>query len=168
MRKINIQKLARPHLRELTPYSSARDEFTGSQGVFLDANENPFPTSVNRYPDPHHRALKNKLATLKPVQEDQIIIGNGSDEILDLLFRAFCEPGRDRVVVIKPSYGMYKVLAHINNVAIEEVALSNAFDLDDKAILKAANGAKMIVLCSTNNPTVCLQGRTLTIPIFPK
>jgi histidinol-phosphate aminotransferase len=153
MKKINVQQLVRPNLRDLTPYSSARDEFTGARGVFLDANENPFPTAVNRYPDPHHRALKKKLAYLKGVMEEEILIGNGSDEVLDLLFRAFCEPGIDKIVTIKPSYGMYNVLANINNIEIEEVALTTTFDIDEEAILKAAEGAKMIVLCSPNNPT---------------
>jgi histidinol-phosphate aminotransferase len=153
MKKINLDQLTRPNLMNLKPYSSARDEFTGVQGVFLDANENPFPTEVNRYPDPNHLALKQTLAPLKGVKEEQILIGNGSDEVLDLLFRAFCQPGKDKVVTIKPSYGMYKVLANINDVEIEEVALTNIFDIDAEAILKAAEGAKMIILCSPNNPT---------------
>jgi len=138
---------------DLKPYSSARDEFAGVQGVFLDANENPFPTEVNRYPDPHHLALKQKLAPLKGVKEEQILIGNGSDEVLDLLFRAVCEPGKDKVVTIKPSYGMYKVLANINDVKIKEVPLTISFDIDSDEILKAAEDAKMIILCSPNNPT---------------
>ena len=153
MKKNNLDQLVRPNLKGLTPYSSARDEFTGVEGVFLDANENPFDNEVNRYPDPHHRSLKKILAPIKGVREEQIIIGNGSDEVLDLLFRAFCVPGKDKVVTIKPSYGMYKVLANINDVDIEEVALTNTFDIDSKAILKAAEGAKMIILCSPNNPT---------------
>lgn len=153
MKKFNLEKLIRPNLRSLTPYSSARDEFTGVQGVFLDANENPFPTEVNRYPDPHHHGLKNALAPLIGVKKEQILIGNGSDEVLDLLFRAFCEPGKDKVVSIKPSYGMYKVLANINDVEIVEVPLTSTFDIDAEAILNAAKDAKMILLCSPNNPT---------------
>lgn len=153
MREINLNELVRPNLKGLTPYSSARDEFSGVEGVFLDANENPFDTTLNRYPDPHHRTLKKTLAPLKGVKEEQILIGNGSDEVLDLLFRAFCIPGKDKVVTIKPSYGMYKVLANINDVAIEEVPLTNTFDIDEEAILKEAEGAKMIILCSPNNPT---------------
>lgn len=153
MRKINLDQLVRPNLKGLTPYSSARDEFTGVEGVFLDANENPYDNEVNRYPDPHHRSLKKTLAPMKGVKEEQIIIGNGSDEVLDLLFRAFCVPGKDKIVTIKPSYGMYRVLANTNDVGIEEVALTNTFDIDSKAILKAAEGAKMIILCSPNNPT---------------
>ena len=153
MKKINLNNLVRPNLKELTPYSSARDEFAGVDGVFLDANENPFQTEVNRYPDPHHRSLKKTLARLKGVKEEQVLIGNGSDEVLDLLFRAFCVPGKDKVVTIKPSYGMYNVLANINDVAIEEVALTKTFDIDSQSILKAADDAKMIILCSPNNPT---------------
>lgn len=153
MRKINLDQLVRPNLKGLTPYSSARDEFTGVEGVFLDANENPFDTEVNRYPDPHHRSLKKTLAPLKGVKEEQILIGNGSDEVLDLLFRSFCIPGKDKVVTIKPSYGMYKVLANINDIEIEEVALTSTFNIDSKTILKKAEGAKMIILCSPNNPT---------------
>lgn len=153
MKKINIEKLIRPSLRGLKPYSSARDEFTGVEDVFLDANENPFPTEFNRYPDPHHLTLKKKLAPLKGVREEQILIGNGSDEVLDLLFRAFCEPGKDKVVTIKPSYGMYRVLANVNDAEIEEVPLTNSFDIDSEAVLKAAKEAKMIIICSPNNPT---------------
>jgi histidinol-phosphate aminotransferase len=153
MKKINVQDLVRPSLKNLKPYSSARDEFKGVQGVFLDANENPFATEVNRYPDPHHRDLKKALAPLKGVKQEQILIGNGSDEVLDLLFRALCEPGVDKVVTIKPSYGMYEVLANINNVGLEEVTLTKTYDIDADSILKAAEGAKMIILCSPNNPT---------------
>ncbi len=153
MKAINIEALTRDNVRRLTPYSSARDEFTGAEGVFLDANENPFPSKVNRYPDPQQRELKSKFADLRGVRKDQLIIGNGSDEILDLVFRAFCEPGKDFVVTIKPSYGMYKVLANMNDVKLSEVALDHNFDLDVDAILAASEGAKMIILCSPNNPT---------------
>lgn len=153
MKEINIETLTRNNVRSLIPYSSARDEFTGKEGVFLDANENPFPSEVNRYPDPQQRELKRKLAELRGLQQDQMIIGNGSDEILDLVYRAFCEPGEDFVVTIKPSYGMYKVLANINNVKLSEVPLDKNFDLDVESILSVAKGAKMIILCSPNNPT---------------
>lgn len=153
MKKINIEALTRDNVRRLIPYSSARDEFNGAEGVFLDANENPFPSRVNRYPDPQQRELKSKFANLRGVRKDQLIIGNGSDEILDLVFRAFCEPGKDFVVTIKPSYGMYKVLANINDVKLSEVALDHNFDLDIDAILAVSEGAKMIILCSPNNPT---------------
>lgn len=153
MKEINIETLIRDNVRALTPYASARDEFTGDAGIFLDANENPFPSKVNRYPDPQQRKLKAKLAALRGVSKEQLIIGNGSDEILDLVFRAFCEPGEDFVVTIKPSYGMYKVLANINNVKLTEVALDHQFELDVDAILGVSKGAKMMILCSPNNPT---------------
>tara|TARA_B100000508_G_scaffold55003_3_gene42761 strand:- start:144005 stop:145039 length:1035 start_codon:yes stop_codon:yes gene_type:complete len=153
MKEIDISALTRYNVQSLTPYSSARDEFSGKEGVFLDANENPFPSAVNRYPDPQQRELKSKFADLRGVHSDQLIIGNGSDEILDLVFRAFCEPGKDFVVTIKPSYGMYKVLANINDVRLTEIALDANFELDPDAILAVAEGAKMIILCSPNNPT---------------
>lgn len=153
MKEINIEALTRDNVRRLTPYSSARDEFTGAEGVFLDANENPFPSKVNRYPDPQQRELKRKFSDLRGVRVDQLIVGNGSDEILDLVFRAFCEPSKDFVVTIKPSYGMYKVLANINDIKLSEVALDHKFDLDVESILDVSEGAKMIILCSPNNPT---------------
>lgn len=153
MKEINLEALVRNNVLALTPYSSARDEFTGDEGIFLDANENPFRSNVNRYPDPQQRRLKKKIADLRDVDSDQMIIGNGSDEILDLVFRAFCEPGKDFVVAIKPSYGMYKVLANTNDVKLTEVSLDEKFDLDVDATLAVSEGAKMIVLCSPNNPT---------------
>lgn len=153
MKEINLEALVRNNVLALTPYSSARDEFMGDEGIFLDANENPFPSAVNRYPDPQQRNLKKKLAELRGIDNDQMIIGNGSDEILDLVFRAFCTPGRDFVVSIKPSYGMYKVLANTNDVKLSEVSLDSKFDLDVEAILAVSEGAKMIILCSPNNPT---------------
>ncbi len=153
MKTINLEAIVRKNVLALTPYSSARDEFTGDEGVFLDANENPFPSNVNRYPDPQQRKLKRKIADLRSIDQDQIIIGNGSDEILDLVFRAFCEPGKDFVVAIKPSYGMYKVLANTNDVQLAEVSLDHGFDLDVDATLAVSEGAKMMILCSPNNPT---------------
>ena len=153
MKEINLESLVRNNVLALTPYSSARDEFTGGEGVFLDANENPFPSNVNRYPDPHQRKLKKKIAELRSIDSDQMIIGNGSDEILDLVFRAFCEPRKDFVVAIKPSYGMYNVLANTNDVKLTEVSLDHDFDLDVDATLALSAGAKMIILCSPNNPT---------------
>ncbi len=153
MKTINLEAIVRNNVLALTPYSSARDEFTGDEGIFLDANENPFPSNVNRYPDPQQRKLKKKIVDLRSIDQDQIIIGNGSDEILDLVFRAFCEPGKDFVVAMKPSYGMYKVLANTNNVQLTEVPLDRGFDLDVDATLAVSKGAKMIILCSPNNPT---------------
>lgn len=138
----------------MKPYSSARDEFSGIQGVFLDANENPYNNGINRYPDPYQSELKEVLAELKGVPTSNILLGNGSDEVLDLLFRAFCEPKQDNVVITAPSYGMYKVLANLNNVELKEVLLEEDFSLNTDEILEVVDeNTKMILLCSPNNPT---------------
>jgi len=145
-------------------YSSARDEFSGMQGVFLDANENPYDfflplgeekrEGINRYPDPYQSELKKVLAELKGVSTKNMLLGNGSDEVLDLLFRAFCEPKQDNVVVTAPSYGMYKVLANLNNVELKEVLLEEDFSLNADKIMEVVDeNTKMILLCSPNNPT---------------
>lgn len=149
-----ITDLVRPCIANLTPYSSARDEFTGSASVFLDANENPFGT-LNRYPDPHQKELKNKLATLKGVQSNQIFIGNGSDELIDLAFRIFCEPEKDKALTFAPTYGMYKVSAGINNVKLDLCQLDANFELDWNAIAKKSldSNIKLVFLCNPNNPT---------------
>lgn len=156
----NLNNLIRANVRKMKPYSSARDEFSGAAQVYLDANENPFDTGLNRYPDPHQKELKQQIAKLKKVKPEQVFLGNGSDEPIDLLFRAFCEPGIDHAVFIAPSYGMYEVAANINNVTITQVQLGSEFQLDAEAILLAAkrkNGAlistKLIFLCSPNNPS---------------
>jgi len=141
---------------KLQPYSSARDEFEDSdqEMIFLDANENPFENGVNRYPDPQQRRLKTVLATQKEVQIEQILLGNGSDEVLDLLFRAFCEPNVDNVITLPPTYGMYKVLAGINAVENREVLLTDAFELNVPEILKQQNStSKLLFICTPNNPT---------------
>lgn len=153
---INIQKLVRENVKKLKPYSSARDEYksTGTEMVFLDANENPFQTDVNRYPDPHQRNVKDELAKIKGIKPEQILLGNGSDEVLDLLFRAFCEPGKDNVITLPPTYGMYKVLSEINNIENREVLLSQDFEPQVSAILdKSDANSKLLFLCSPNNPT---------------
>ncbi|MEZ4971629.1 MAG: histidinol-phosphate transaminase [Flavobacteriaceae bacterium] len=152
----NINDIVRENVKGLSPYSSARDEYVsdGSKMVFLDANENPFETGVNRYPDPHQRRLKEVLAERKGVSFQQILLGNGSDEVLDLLFRAFCEPKEDNVISLPPTYGMYKVLAGINNVENREVFLTGDFEPNVPQILKEADGnSKLLFLCSPNNPT---------------
>lgn len=164
--KFDLDKLVRPNILFSKPYSSARDEFTGKEGVFLDANENPFQSAINRYPDPYQRELKRAISEVKRIDEQNVFIGNGSDEVLDLLFRVFCEPGKDKVVSIKPSYGMYNVLAGINDVELVEVALSDEFVLDSSAVLKAAIGAKLIFLCSPNNPTGNLLNRNEILTII--
>lgn len=161
-----IENIARANVLAMDPYASARDEFDGAGEVFLDANENPFPSAVNRYPDPYQKELKAEIAKVKGIQETQIIVGNGSDEVLDLLFRAFCEPGKDTVVTIKPTYGMYNVLAKTNDVYLVEVPLDSDFNLDASAILTSAKAAKMIVLCSPNNPTGNLLNRNEIIKIL--
>ncbi len=155
----SINKLVRPNIRELVPYSSARDEFSGEATVFLDANENPFNAPLNRYPDPQQRSLKDKISEIKQVPPSKIFLGNGSDEAIDLLFRAFCEPGSDNVVAIDPSYGMYSVCAGINNVAYTKVLLHDDFSLDASALIEKTDiNTKMIFLCSPNNPTGnCLE-----------
>ncbi len=147
---MDIKELVRKNIRSLKPYSSARDEFSGEAGIFLDANENPYG-EINRYPDPHQRRLKKAVSEIKRVKEDRIFIGNGSDEAIDLLFRVFAEPGADKVIVCPPAYGMYEVAADINNVEVVKVPLTDDFQLDIDTI--SVIGAKMIFLCSPNNPT---------------
>lgn len=156
MNKLNIQNLVRENVKGLSPYSSARDEYVsdGSQMIFLDANENPFENGVNRYPDPQQRSLKSVLAEQKGVKPDNILFGNGSDEVLDLLFRAFCEPKQDNIITLPPTYGMYKVLAGINNIENREVLLTTDFEPDVAAILEVVDTkSKILFLCSPNNPT---------------
>lgn len=152
--KFSIDHITRKNILSLQPYSSARDEFTGDASVFLDANENPFNAPYNRYPDPHQQLLKNQIGKLKNVPPGQIFLGNGSDEPIDLLFRAFCEPGDHNVVSISPTYGMYRVAADINNIAYREVLLENDFSLVAQKILAATDSnTRLVFLCSPNNPT---------------
>lgn len=151
---MNIQKLLRKNIADLKPYSSARSEFKGAASVFLDANENPYNTPYNRYPDPLQRELKDAIAQLKGVNAANIFLGNGSDEPIDLLYRAFCEPRIDNVVAIEPTYGMYKVCADINDVAYRKVLLQEDFSFIADDLLQAVdNHTKLIWLCSPNNPT---------------
>lgn len=150
-----LQELTRPNIWKLKPYSSARDEYKGATAsVFLDANENPYNLPHNRYPDPMQHELKAVLAPIKNVRPEQIFLGNGSDEAIDLLFRAFCEPGTDNVVAIDPTYGMYQVCADVNNVAYRKVLLDEQFQFTADSLLAAADAhTKLIFLCSPNNPT---------------
>jgi histidinol-phosphate aminotransferase len=151
---MEIDKLLRENIKNLKPYSSARSEFTGEAQLFLDANENPFNQPFNRYPDPLQRNLKEKIAELKNQTENSIFLGNGSDEPIDLLIRAFCEPGKDNIVTIEPTYGMYQVSADVNNVEIKKISLDNNFQLDPEKLLNATNSnTKLIFLCSPNNPS---------------
>lgn len=151
----DLTKITRENIKALKPYSSARDEYEGEAGVFLDANENPFDNGFNRYPDPMQRELKEKLSEQKGVKPERIFIGNGSDEAIDLLFRCFCEPGKSNVIVCPPTYGMYEVSAAINDVEVKSVALlPEVFQLDVERIKKAINeNTRMIFICSPNNPT---------------
>lgn len=150
----NLDSITRDNVKKLVPYSSARDEFSGSRGVFLDANENPYNTGYNRYPDPHQRKLKEKIAKLKVVETKNIFLGNGSDEAIDLLFRAFCEPGKSNVIILPPTYGMYEVAANINDVTVKKVLLQSNFQPDINGILNAIdNNTRLIFFCSPNNPT---------------
>ena len=155
-----LARVIRPHILTLTPYSSARDEYTGKEGVFLDANENPLGSATpdapnyNRYPDPYQWAIKEKLAPIKGVRPEQIFLGNGSDEAIDLLVRAACVPGHDRILIMPPTYGMYEVSAAINDVAITKVPLTPDFQVDTPAVLAALTPeTKIVWVCSPNNPS---------------
>lgn len=153
-----LDALIRPNIRTLKPYSSARHEFTGEAQVFLDANENsfgsPLPDPFNRYPDPLQWQVKFQLARVKGIPAENIFIGNGSDEVIDLAYRIFCEPGLDNVIVCPPTYGMYQVNAQINNVAVRQVPLTSDFQLDVEGILQAVDAhTKLLFVCSPNNPT---------------
>lgn len=154
----NLNDLVRPNIRDLVPYSSARDEFKGEAHVYLDANENalgsPLLKWYNRYPDPLQWAVKEKLSVIKGIDPGHIFLGNGSDECIDVLIRAFCEPGIDNIVIVPPTYGMYEVSANINNVKVKKVPLTPDFQLDLPAMEEAVDDfTKMIFLCSPNNPT---------------
>ncbi len=151
----NLQQLVRPNIWKLAPYSSARDEYSGKEAhVFLDANENPYNTPYNRYPDPLQREVKSALKKVKGVPEEMIFLGNGSDEAIDLAYRVFCNPGRDNVVAIAPTYGMYQVCADINDVEYRTVLLDEYFDFQADALLAACDAnTKIIWICSPNNPT---------------
>lgn len=153
---INIQDLIRPTVKALKPYSSARDEYQGNSDdmVFLDANENPFENGVNRYPDPQQRTVKSLLSEIKGIPQKNILLGNGSDEVLDLIYRAFCEPNQDNIITLPPTYGMYSVLANINAITIKSVQLDANFQPKVDEILKIADSnSKLLFLCSPNNPT---------------
>jgi len=145
-----LNKLVRLNIQALKPYSSARDEFKGKEGIFLDANENPFG-NLNRYPDPHQKKLKEKLSILKNIPTENIFIGNGSDEVIDLAYRVFCVPGKDKVIICPPTYGMYEFSADVNGVETIKIPLDENFQLQVEKILQAE--AKLIFLCSPNNPT---------------
>lgn len=153
---MNIQELTRTNVKNMKPYSSARDEFEDFEKdmVFLDANENPFDNGINRYPDPLQKDLKAKIASIKNISSENIVLGNGSDEVLDLLFRAFCEPNVDNIITLPPTYGMYEVLANLNAIENREVLLDTNFEPNlDEIFSKINANTKIIFLCSPNNPT---------------
>lgn len=151
---MDVTTFFRDNIRRLTPYSTARDEYTGSIGIYLDANESPYDNGTNRYPDPRQRALKQELARIKGVAPEQIFAGNGSDEAIDLMFRIFCTPGVHNAVSIAPTYGMYQVAADINNVEMRQVQLNPDFGLDADRLLAATDAdTRLVFICSPNNPT---------------
>jgi histidinol-phosphate aminotransferase len=154
LKKLDFNRLVRANILKLTPYSSARGEFKGAASVFLDANENPFESGYNRYPDPLQLTLKDKISALWHVPVPSIFLGNGSDEPIDLLVRLFCEPGLDHIIITPPTYGMYRVAADIAGVEVKEINLLTDFQLPVKDILEQANEhSKILFLCSPNNPT---------------
>ncbi len=151
---MEIRDLFRENIRNLAPYSTARDEYAGDLGIYLDANENPYENGHNRYPDPHQKVLKRRLAEIKGVDPSHLFIGNGSDEAIDLVYRVFCEPRIHNVVSIAPSYGMYEVAAATNDVEFRKVQLGTDFELDAQAVLAAADeNTRAVFLCSPNNPS---------------
>jgi len=149
-----LENIIRKNIIDLTPYSSAREEFKEEASIWLDANENPFETIVNRYPDPFQTALKMELSIIKGLQTNQIFIGNGSDEAIDLMFRAFCEPDKDKSYIFPPTYGMYEVSAKINNIETVKINLKPDFQLPDKSdFIEKIDSAGLLFICSPNNPT---------------
>ena len=162
-----IEKLVRENIRTLIPYSSARHEFPGAAGVFMDANENPHNPPLNRYPDPGQLELKRRVVEIKDQEIENLFLGNGSDEGIDLLFRVLCEPGRDNVITVDPTYGMYGVCAAVNDIARKSVLLGEDFGLDAGAVLEAMDErTKMIFLCSPNNPTSNSYSREAMLKII--
>ena len=167
MKKLDFNRLVRANILKLTPYSSARGEFKGAASVFLDANENPFESGYNRYPDPLQLTLKDKISALWHVPVPSIFLGNGSDEPIDLLVRLFCEPGLDHIIITPPTYGMYRVAADIAGVEVKEINLRADFQLLVKDILAQANEhSKILFLCSPNNPTGNLLNKEDIIQII--
>ena len=156
--EFNLENLVRENIKKMTPYSSARHEFSGTATIFLDANENAFGSpllgSYNRYPDPLQQKLKDKISSIKGVPAENIFLGNGSDEAIDLLFRIFCEPGKDNIVIFPPTYGMYEVCAEVNNVEVRKVRLLANYQINLDAVESVVDeNTKLIFVCSPNNPT---------------
>ena len=151
---VDLNKLIRENVIKLSPYSCARDEFKGKTGIFMDANENPYG-NLNRYPDPYQKELKNEISKIKGIEEEKIFLGNGSDEIIDLCFRVFCNPGIDKALTFTPTYGMYPVSASVNDVEVISVPLNGSFQIDLKKTepLLSDKNLKLVFICSPNNPT---------------
>jgi histidinol-phosphate aminotransferase len=165
----DITTLVRKNILTMKPYSSARDEFKGEADIYLDANENPYQSPYNRYPDPLQRRVKDELATVKEVRPEQIFLGNGSDEAIDLIIRAFCEPNQDSILITEPTYGMYSVCAEVNAVNVQQVLLTPDFDLDLEAFPKTFDATtKVIFLCSPNNPTGNLLSRDKILEVLKR
>ncbi len=159
----DLDKLVRKNVKDLIPYSCARDEFRGNAAIFMDANENPYG-SLNRYPDPYQEELKSAISALRNIPVERIFLGNGSDEIIDLCFRVFCNPGTDRALTFSPTYGMYQVSAAVNDVTIIKVPLNSSFQIDLKDVMPwlSDKSLKIILVCSPNNPTGnCMDRNTL-------
>ncbi len=164
---MDIDQLIRENIKNLKPYSSARDEYSGEEAVFLDANENPFNEPVNRYPDPLQRKLKERIAEIKSTGVENIFLGNGSDEAIDLIIRVFCEPRQDAIVIVEPTYGMYEVAASVNDVEVQRVSLSKDFQLIAENVMDAVReNTKLLFLCSPNNPTANSFGQDVILDII--
>ena len=166
----NLENLVRENIKRLTPYSSARKEFSGAAQIYLDANENsfgsPIETNYHRYPDPQQTKIKEKIAASHDVKPDEIFVGNGSDEAIDLMFRIFCEPRESNIIICPPTYGMYEVSAEINDVEIKRVNLTDEFELDAEGVKLAVDDAtKLIFICSPNNPTGNLMRRETVLEL---
>jgi histidinol-phosphate aminotransferase len=151
---VELNKLVRENVKKLTPYSSARDEFNGKTGIFMDANENPYG-NLNRYPDPYQRELKKVISKVKGIEDEKIFLGNGSDEIIDLCFRVFCNPGVDKALIFTPTYGMYQVSASVNDIEVVKIPLTESFQIDIKKAEPhfSDKNLKLVFICSPNNPT---------------
>ena len=151
---MNINSFIRNNVARMKPYSSARDEFKNTADIYLDANENPFSNGLNRYPDPYQKKLKEKISEIKGISERNILLGNGSDEVIDLILRAFCEPAKDKIITTPPTYGMYQVAADLNNVEVVESLLNPDFSINTRDIISKINeNTKAVILCSPNNPS---------------
>lgn len=163
----NISALVRPNIAKLSPYTSARDEYKGNEGVFLDANENPFGR-VNRYPDPYQKELKQVISEIKGGSTEQLFLGNGSDEAIDLAYRIFCEPNRDKAIVFTPTYGMYEVYANINAVELITLPLDSLFQIDTTLVepYLSDESVKLMFICSPNNPTGNLMDRQTIVQLL--